>query len=90
MSKEEQTLKHYHVTISKISTVTFEDVFATSEAEAEEAAECSAYSGAGQGCFDDYEFEMEACMQTDDPERVKEEWISQFGDEDVDDMFVRG
>ena len=89
MAKNKQ-LKHYHVEISKVCHVTFEDVFAFSKAEAEEAAESSAYSGAGQDCFDDYHFEMRAHMQTKDPKEVKAEWISFFGDEDADDMFVRG
>lgn len=89
MAKNKQ-LKHYHVEISKVCHVTFEDVFAYSEAEAEEAAESSAYSGAGQGCFDDYHFEMKAHLKTKNPKEVKAEWISFFGDEDADDMFVRG
>ena len=87
---KEKQLKHYHVEISKVCHVTFEDVFAYSEAEAEEAAESSAYSGAGQGCFDDYHFEMKAHMQTDKPEEVKAEWESFFPCEDSDAMFVRG
>jgi hypothetical protein len=33
---------------------------------------------------------MEAHEQTDDPDEVKEVWISHFGEEDADDMFVRG
>ncbi len=90
MSKEKPKLKHYHVCISKVCHVTFEDVFAYSEAEAEEAAESSAYGGAGQDCFDDYHFEMKAHMQTDDPSEVKAEWESYFGDVDSEDMFVRG
>ena len=57
MAKEKQKLKHYHVEISKVSHVVFEDVFAYSKEEAEEAAESSAYGGAGQDCFDDYHFE---------------------------------
>ena len=89
MAKNAQ-LKHYHVEISKVCHVTFEDVFAFSKAEAEEAAESSAYGGAGQDCFDDYHSEMKAHMQTKDPKEVKAEWISFFGDEDADDMFVRG
>jgi hypothetical protein len=83
-------LGHYHVTIKKVSCVTFEDVFAHSKEEAEDAAESSAYGGAGQYCFDDYEFEMDAELQTDDLKEVKEAWIEQFGDEDVDEMFTRG
>lgn len=90
MAKEKQKLKHYHVEISKVSHVVFEDVFAYSKEEAEEAAESSAYGGAGQDCFDDYHFEMKAHEQTDAQEEVKEAWISFFGDIDVDDMFVRG
>ena len=90
MAQEKPKLKHYHVEISKVCHVTFEDVFAFSKEEAEEAAESSAYGGAGQDCFDDYHFEMKAHEQTDDPEEVKAEWISFFGDADVDDMFVRG
>ena len=88
--KNKPKLKHYHVEISKVCHVTFEDVFAFSKKEAEEAAESSAYGGAGQECFDDYHFEMKAHEQTDDQEEVKAEWISFFGDEDVEDMFVRG
>ena len=65
-------------------------MFAYSKEEAEKAAESSAYGGAGQDCFDDYHFEMEAHMQTDNPREVKEEWESYFGDVDSEDMFVRG
>ena len=89
MAKNKQ-LKHYHVEISKVCHVTFEDVFAFSKAEAEEAAESSAYGGAGQDCFDDYHFEMKAHLKTKNPKEVKAEWISFFGDEDADDMFVTG
>ena len=88
--KDKPKLKHYHVEISKVCHVTFEDVFAFSKEEAEEAAESSAYGGAGQECFDDYHFEMKAHMQTDDPKEVKEEWEGFFGDEDSDEMFARG
>ncbi len=89
--KEDTTkLKHYHVEISKVCHVTFEDVFAYSKEGAEEAAESSAYGGAGQECFDDYHFEMKAHEQTDDPEEVRKEWISYFGDIDADEMFERG
>ena len=87
---EKDVLKHYNVTIRKIACVTFEDVFAYDDAGAEEAAESSAYGGAGQDCFDDYHFEMNACMQTDDPKEVKEAWEGFFGDEDSDEMFERG
>ena len=90
MSKEKETLKHYHVEISKVCHVTFEDVFAYSKEGAEKAAESSAYGGAGQDCFDDYHFEMEAHMQTSDPKEVKEEWEGFFGDVDSDEMFERG
>ena len=90
MAKEEPKLKHYHVEISKVCHVVFEDVFAYSKEEAEEAAESSAYGGAGQDCFDNYHFEMEAHEQTDDPDEVREVWISHFGEEDADEMFVRG
>ncbi len=88
--EDKDVLKHYHVTISKIACVTFEDVFAYTEEGAKEGAESSAYGGAGQDCFDDYHFEMSACMQTDDPKKVKEEWEGFFGDVDSDDMFERG
>ena len=64
--------------------------FKIDKEEAEDAAESSAYGGAGQYCFDDYEFEMDAELQTDDLKEVKEAWIEQFGDEDVDEMFTRG
>ena len=90
MAEETPTLKHYHVEISKVCHVTFEDVFAYSKEGAEEAAESSAYGGAGQDCFDDYHFEMEAHMQTSDPKEVREEWEGFFGDVDSEEMFERG
>jgi len=90
VKEQYETLKHYHVTITKVARVTFEDVFAYSASGAEEAAESSAYSGAGQSCFDDYHFEMTAHEQTDNPEEVRKEWISFFGEDDADEMFERG
>ena len=39
MAQEKPKLKHYHVEISKVCHVTFEDVFAYSASGAEEAAE---------------------------------------------------
>ncbi len=88
--KDKDILKHYNVTIRKVSTVTFEDVFAYSEAGAEENAEESCWGGHGQYCFDDYELELKAYEQTRKPEEVKQAWIELFGDIDADEMFERG
>ena len=89
--QKEETLKHYHVDISKISSTQFLDVFANSEEDAKEAAETSAYGGAGQYCFDDYEIEAtHAELQADKPEDVKKAWIEFFGEEDADEMFTTG
>ena len=89
--QEEETLKHYRVDIAKISATQFEDVFAYNEKDAKEAAETSAYGGAGQYCFDDYEIEAtHAELLADRPEDVKEAWIEFFGEEDADEMFTRG